>query len=384
MMRERATAMASGQSETIIEVELPARGYPVVIGDGLVASAGKRIAAALPGARCAVVSDRNVAALYLGPLKASLDRDGLFLGEAVVSPGEASKSFPVLVPLCESLLELGVERGDCVIALGGGVIGDLAGFAASILRRGVRVVQMPTSLLAQVDSSVGGKTGIDTRQGKNLIGTFHQPSLVLADISVLSTLSPREFRAGYAEVVKYGLIGDAPFFAWLEQNWGEIFSASGAARRRAVETSVRAKAAIVAADEREESGTRALLNLGHTFGHALEAFAGYSDRLLHGEAIAIGMRLAFAFSTETALCPADDAARVARHFEAVGLPTKIAAIPGAKPSPDELLRLMAQDKKVKGGKLALVLARGIGQAFVAHDVPLPRLTAFLAEECAKS
>ena len=382
MMRDGATALASGQSETIIDVKLPGRSYPIVIGEGLVASAGRRIAAALPAARCAVVSDHNVAALYLGPLKASLDQHGLFLGEAIVSPGEASKSFPVLTPLCESLLELGVERGDCIIALGGGVVGDLAGFAASILRRGVRVVQMPTSLLAQVDSSVGGKTGIDTRQGKNLIGTFHQPSLVLADISVLSTLSPREFRAGYAEVAKYGLIGDAPFFAWLEQTWGEIFSASGGARRRAVETSVRAKAAIVAADEREESGTRALLNLGHTFGHALEAFAGYSDRLLHGEAIAIGMRLAFAYSVERGLCPPGDAVKVEHHFEAVGLPVKIAAMPGTKPSPDELLRLMAQDKKVKGGKLALVLVRGIGQAFVEHDVPVPQLTAFLTRECA--
>ncbi len=383
MMREGATALAEGQGETSIEVRLPGRSYPVVIGDGLIASAGRRIAAALPAARCAVVSDRNVAALYLGPLKASLDQQGLLLGEAVVSPGEASKSFPVLAPICESLLELGVERGDCVIALGGGVVGDLAGFAASILRRGVRVVQMPTSLLAQVDSSVGGKTGIDTRQGKNLIGTFHQPNLVLADISTLSTLPAREFRAGYAEVVKYGLIGDAPFFAWLEQNWPEIFSASGDKRRHAVETSVRAKAAIVAADEREETGQRALLNLGHTFGHALEAYAGYCDRLLHGEAIAIGMRLAFSFSVELGLCPADEAARVARHFEAVGLPIKIAAIPGATPTPEELLRLMAQDKKVKGGKLALVLARGVGQAFVERDVAVPRLTAFLIEECGR-
>jgi 3-dehydroquinate synthase len=282
----------------------------------------------------------------------------------------------------DALVEARLGRDGLVLALGGGVVGDLAGFAASILRRGVRVVQIPTTLLAQVDSAIGGKTGIDTRQGKNLIGTFHQPSLVLADISVLSTLSPREFRAGYAEVVKYGLIGDAPFFAWLEQTWGEIFSASGEARRRAVETSVRAKAAIVAADEREESGTRALLNLGHTFGHALEAFADYSDRLLHGEAIAIGMRLAFAFSAERGLCPPGDAAKVERHFEAVGLPVKIAAMPGTKPSPDELLRLMAQDKKVKGGKLALVLVRGIGQAFVEHDVPLPQLTAFLTRECA--
>lgn len=382
MMRDGATALASGQSETTIEVKLPGRSYAIVIGEGLIASAGRRIAAALPAARCAVVSDDSVAALYLAPVKASLEQHGLFLGEAVVTPGEASKSFDVLAPLCERLLALGVERGDCVMALGGGVVGDLAGFAASILRRGVRVVQMPTSLLAQVDSSVGGKTGIDTKQGKNLIGTFHQPSLVLADISVLSTLSPREFRAGYAEVVKYGLIGDAPFFAWLEQNWADIFSASSGARRRAVDTSVRAKAAIVAADEREESGTRALLNLGHTFGHALEAFAGYSDRLLHGEAIAIGMRLAFAFSVERGLCPPSDAARVERHFETAGLPVKIAAIPGAKPSPDDLLKLMAQDKKVKGGKLALVLVRGIGQAFVEHDVPVAQLTAFLARECA--
>jgi 3-dehydroquinate synthase len=382
MMRDGATALASGQSETIIKVELPGRSYAIVIGEGLIASAGRRIAAALPGARCAVVSDDNVAALYLAPVKASLEQHGLYLGEVVVRPGEASKSFEVLAPLCERLLALGVERGDCIVALGGGVVGDLAGFAASILRRGVRVVQMPTSLLAQVDSSVGGKTGIDTPQGKNLIGTFHQPSLVLADISTLTTLSPREFRAGYAEVVKYGLIGDAPFFEWLAQNWGEIFAASGGARRRAVETSVRAKAAIVAADEREESGARALLNLGHTFGHALEAFAGYSDRLLHGEAIAIGMRLAFAFSVERGLCPPDDAAQVARHFEAVGLPVAIAAIPGAKPSPDEMLHLMAQDKKVKGGKLALVLVRGIGQAFVERDVPVAQLTAFLARECA--
>jgi 3-dehydroquinate synthase len=383
MMRDGATALAPGQSETTIEVSLPGRSYPIVIGDGLIASAGRRIAAALRGARCAVVSDRNVAALYLGPLKAGLDQHGLFLGEAIVSPGEASKSFSVLAPLCESLLELGVERGDCIIALGGGVVGDLAGFAASILRRGIRVVQMPTSLLAQVDSAIGGKTGIDTRQGKNLIGTFHQPSLVLADISVLSTLSAREFRAGYAEVVKYGLLGDAAFFAWLEQNWAEVFSGQGGKRRHAVETSARAKAKIVEEDERETSGARALLNLGHTFGHALEAYAGYSDRLLHGEAIAIGMRLAFTFSVELGLCAVADAERVERHLVAVGLPTEIAAVPGAKPTPEELLRLMAQDKKVKGGKLALVLVHGTGAAFVERDVPLPHLTKFLAEECSR-
>ncbi len=379
-MMESGTATLA-RAETTVEVSLGARSYPVIIDERLLAAAGQRIAATLPGARCAVVSDANVAALHLAPLKASLVEHGLFLGEAVVAPGEASKSFPVLAALCERLLELGVERGDCVIAFGGGVVGDLAGFAASILRRGVRVVQIPTTLLAQVDSAIGGKTGIDTKQGKNLIGTFHQPSLVLADVSVLATLSPREFRAGYAEVVKYGLIGDAPFFAWLEENFEEIFSAPGGARRRAVETSVRAKAAIVAEDEREESGKRATLNLGHSFGHALETYAGYSERLLHGEAIAIGMRLAFTYSVERGLCPPGDAARVARHLDAVGLPTKIASIPGPPPAPEALLRLMAQDKKVKGGKLALVLVRGIGQAFVERDVDMPLLTDFLTREC---
>lgn len=373
--------MTSG-TETTIDVALAERSYDIVIGENLIASAGERLAAKLPGARFAVVSDSNVAALHLGPLKAGLEQNRTFLGAAVVAPGEASKSFAVLAKLSETLLDLGVERGDCVIAFGGGVVGDLAGFAASILRRGVRVVQIPTSLLAQVDSSIGGKTGIDTKQGKNLIGTFHQPSLVLADISVLSTLSEREFRAGYAEVVKYGLLGDAQFFTSLEQNWADIFSGKDDKRRHAVETSARAKAGIVVADELEESGKRALLNLGHTFGHALEAFAGFSDRLLHGEAIAIGMRLAFTYSVEQGLCPAEDATRVAEHFAAVGLPTEIDAIPGDKPTTGELLRLMAQDKKVKGGKRALVLMRRIGDAFVEEDVATEPLTEFLKNESA--
>jgi 3-dehydroquinate synthase len=381
-MRDGATALAARAGETIIEVKLPGRSYAIVIGEELLPSSGRQIVSALKGARAAVVTDANVAGLHLGALKAGLAEQGLLLGEVVVEPGEASKSFPVLASLSERLLELGVERGDCIIAFGGGVVGDLAGFAASILRRGVRVVQMPTTLLAQVDSSIGGKTGIDTKQGKNLIGTFHQPSLVLADISVLSTLSPREFRAGYAEVVKYGLLGDAPFFAWLDANWAKVFFSAGPERRHAVETSARAKAAIVEADEKEEKGTRALLNLGHTFGHALEAFAGYSDRLLHGEAIAIGMRLAFTFSVELGICPAGDAARVERHLESVGLPVRIATIPGGTPTPAALLRLIAQDKKVKGGKLALVLVRGVGEAFVQPDVSLPRLSQFLTRECA--
>jgi 3-dehydroquinate synthase len=380
-MRDSATALASREGETIIEVALPGRSYAIVIGEDLLTSSGRRIAAALKGARAAVVTDANVAALHLPTLKASLSEQGLLLGEVIVKPGEASKSFPVLASLSERLLELGVERGDCVIAFGGGVVGDLAGFAASILRRGVRVVQMPTTLLAQVDSAIGGKTGIDTKQGKNLIGTFHQPSIVLSDISVLSTLAPREFRAGYAEVVKYGLLGDVPFFAWLETNWPKVFATAGAERRLAVETSARAKAVIVEADEKEEKGTRALLNLGHTFGHALETFAGYSDRLLHGEAIAIGMRLAFTFSAELGLCPERDVIRVERHLAAVGLPVRIGAIPGGTPTPEALLKLMAQDKKVKGGKLALILVRGIGEAFIEHDAKLPRLTEFLTREC---
>jgi 3-dehydroquinate synthase len=382
-MGDSTATLAAGTSETRIDVGLAERGYGIVIGEDLIGSAGQRLKALLPATRFAVVSDANVAGLHLAPLKQSLEQEGLFLGSAVVAPGEASKSFPVLAKLCETLLDLGVERGDCIIAFGGGVVGDLAGFAASILRRGVRVVQMPTSLLAQVDSAIGGKTGIDTKQGKNLIGTFHQPSLVLSDVSVLSTLSDREFRAGYAEVAKYGLLGDAPFFAWLEENWGDVFAGKDGKRRHAVETSARAKAEIVVADERELSGKRALLNLGHTFGHALEAFAGYSDRLLHGEAISIGMRLAFTYSLEQGLCAPDDAARVENHFRAVGLPTEIAAIPGDTPTTGELLRLMAQDKKVTGGKLVLVLARGIGQAFIENDVSVEQMTDFLKRECAK-
>ena len=382
MMRNRPATLAPETGEITIGVGLGERSYDIVIGRQLLDGAGARIAATLPGARCVVVSDATVAALYLDRLKASLG--SLFLGDVVVAPGEPSKSFPVLAEVCERLLKLGVERGDVVIALGGGVVGDLAGFAASILRRGVRFVQIPTTLLAQVDSSVGGKTGIDMPQGKNLIGTFHQPSLVLADISVLETLTPRDFRSGYAEVMKYGLLGDAPFFAWLEHNWQQIFSGEGEARSTAIATSCRAKTAIVEADEREESGTRALLNLGHTFGHALEAFAGYSDRLLHGEAIAIGMRLAFSFSAEQGLCPASDVNRVERHLVHVGLPGRIADIPGGLPTPEEMLQLMAQDKKVKGGKLALILVRGIGHAFVQHDVAMNLLSAFLKRECAGS
>ena len=301
--------------------------------------------------------------------------------------GEASKSFAVFEQVCEAIIAARMERGDLVVALGGGVIGDLAGFAAAVVRRGLDYVQVPTTLLAQVNSSVGGKTAIDSARGKNLVGAFHQPVLVLADTALLDTLPDREFRAGYAEVAKYGLLGDAGFFAWLEANWRDIFSggsASGSsAREHAVALCCRAKAAIVARDERE-TGDRALLNLGHTFGHALEAACGFSDRLLHGEAIAIGMALAFEFSARRqGLVSKAEAARATRHLAEVGLPTRIQDIPGELPSIDQLMDLIAQDKKVKRGMLTFILVRGIGAAFVEAGVDAREVRTFLSEKLAE-
>src|SRR5262249_45657788 len=281
----------------------------------------------------------------------------------------------------EALIAARIERADLVVALGGGVIGDLAGFAAAVVRRGLDYVQVPTTLLAQVDSSVGGKTAIDSRQGKNLIGAFHQPVLVVADTALLDTLPPREFRAGYAEVAKYGLLGDAAFFAWLEANWREVF-AGGPAREHAIAVSCRMKAAIVGRDERE-TGERALLNLGHTFGHAFEAAAGFSDRLLHGEAIALGMTLAFEFSARLGLAPPAEAGRVKRHLGKVGLPTHISDVPGGVPAAHGLMDLMAQDKKVKRGQLAFILVRAVGQAFVAADVDAAEVRGFLQDKLAE-
>jgi len=363
-----------------VRVDLGARAYDVVVGDNLLDEAGDRIARLKPGAKCAIVTDETVAELHLRRLERSLKVNGLQSVSIVVPAGEASKSLATLERVLDELLVARVERGDLVVALGGGVMGDLAGFAAAIALRGIGLVQIPTTLLAQVDSSVGGKTGIDSRHGKNLIGAFHQPLLVLADLKTLDTLSRRDFRAGYAEVAKYGLINDSGFFVWLEAHWQEIF-AGGAARARAVATSCRAKAAIVARDERE-AGERALLNLGHTFGHALESATGYSDRLLHGEGVALGIVLAFKLSAHLGHTDAATAERVVAHFAAVGLPTKLAFLGDALPTTDRIVELMAQDKKVRGGKLVFVLVRGIGQAFVAADVDLKELRAVL--EAARS
>ena len=362
-----------------VRVDLGDRSYDILIGSGLLARAGGEIALRLKGKRMAVITDEHVAALYLAPLTASLEAAGIAVYPLTLPAGEKTKSFEHLMVATDHILASKIERNDAVIALGGGVIGDLTGFAAGIARRGTRFIQIPTSLLAQVDSSVGGKTGINSPQGKNLLGAFHQPVLVIADTAVLDTLSPRQFRAGYAEVAKYGLLGDASFFAWLEVNHADIVK-GGAAREHAVATSCRAKAAIVARDERE-TGDRALLNLGHTFGHALEAVTGFSDRLFHGEGVAVGMVLAAQFSAELGLLPPDDVVRIERHLAAVGLPTHLQDIAGFAQEgigdADRLLALMAQDKKVKRGKLTFILMEAIGRAIIAKDVDPTRVRDFL-------
>lgn len=362
----------------VVNVALGSRAYDIVIGRGLLASLGARIAALRPGAAALIVTDTNVARHHLAAAQASLRAANVKSAEIVVAPGEQTKSWRPFEKLCEDMLAARIERGDLVIALGGGVIGDLAGFAAAVSRRGLDYVQVPTTLLGQVDSSVGGKTAINSGHGKNLIGAFHQPVLVVADTALLDTLPPREFRAGYAEVAKYGLLGDAAFFTWLEANWREVF-AGGAARDHAIAVSCRAKAAIVARDERE-TGDRALLNLGHTFGHAFEAACGFSDRLLHGEAIALGTAYAFEFSARLGLLPKAEAQRVIAHLAGAGLPTQIEELPGGAPAKDAIMTLIAQDKKVKRGKLTFILVRGIGAAFVAPDVDAAEVDSFLGEK----
>ncbi len=358
-----------------IDVELGERAYPVLIENGLLTRGGNELAPLARGRGMVIVSDTNLAH-HQAILCESLRAAGVPTTVVNLPPGESTKSWSMLEQLTDRLLELGVERGDHVIALGGGVIGDLVGFACAILKRGCRFVQVPTTLLAQVDSSVGGKTAINSREGKNLIGAFHQPAMVLIDPDTLDTLPAREVRAGYAEIVKYGLIDDADFFAWCEAHGSALIAGDAAARIKAISHSVASKARIVAADERETSGQRALLNLGHTFGHALEAAAGFSDKLLHGEAVAAGMALAFAYSAEQGLCTPEEAARVAAHLGSVGLPNGLAAS-GVSASGEALVDYMRHDKKMAAGTLPFLLARGIGQTFVDSSVSLADVARFL-------
>lgn len=353
-----------------VPVGLRDRAYDIHVGTGLLARAGALLKPLLSQARgtVPVVTDSHVAALHLEPFLAALAQDGIKAQPIVMAPGEASKSFAGLEMLCGRLLDMGIDRSGLIVALGGGVIGDLTGFAAGVLKRGVSFAQVPTTLLAQVDSSVGGKTAINAPQGKNLIGLFHQPRIVIADTTLLTTLPRRELLAGYAEVVKYGALGDVDFFNWLEAHGAAALAGDDAALVHAVAHSCRMKAAIVERDERE-SGERALLNLGHTFGHALEAATGFSGRLIHGEGVAIGMALAFRLSVALGLCPGQDSERFVRHLKNIGLPAAISDIAGPRPGADELIAHMAHDKKVSDGRLTFVLLKGLGRAFVTREVP---------------
>jgi 3-dehydroquinate synthase len=361
----------------VIPVHAASRHYEVLIGAGLLANAASYVKPLLPRSRTAIITDDVVAKLHLPAVAASLQSTNIAHDVFTLPHGEGQKTFTNLNAMMSFLIDAGIERSDAIIALGGGVIGDMVGMAAALLRRGCAFVQMPTTLLAQVDSSVGGKTAVNMPQGKNLVGVFHQPALVLADTYTLTTLPARELRAGYAEVIKYGLINDADFFHWLEAHGAALLNGDAPARDHAIATSVRAKAAIVARDETESTGVRELLNLGHTFGHALEAATGYSNALLHGEAIALGMRLAFDFSVRRGLCPSADALRVRAHLHASGLPTSVRAFTHADGA--ALVAHMLQDKKMRDGKLPFLLARGIGQTYLAHDVVLDDVVRFLDE-----
>jgi len=360
-------------------VALAGRSYEVVIGRDVIDEAGARLAPMLARPFVALVMDETVQGLHGPRLTRALNAAGIAAKPIVIPPGEGAKSFAGLEALCDELLALDLERGDLAVAFGGGVVGDLAGFAAAIYKRGVDFVQTPTTLLAQVDSSVGGKTAIDTPRGKNLIGAFHQPRLVLADLALLDTLPDREMRCGFAEVLKYGLLGDAAFFAWLESHGPRVLARDADALVHAVGQSVDMKARIVAEDERE-GGARALLNLGHTFAHALEVESGFGDHLKHGEAVALGCALAFRFSVRLGLCPAADSDRADRLIAASGLPTRLADLEGGPFSADALVERMAQDKKAKAGRLTFILARAIGEAFVAGDVDPDAVHRFLIDE----
>lgn len=387
---DEASLAASGPGFQELFLDLGERSYSILVGKGLVADAGERMTPLLRQKRVVIITDENVAALHLERLEISLQAAGIRYDSLVLPAGEATKSFSQFASLCDDILGLGIDRKTMLVALGGGVIGDLAGYAAASLLRGIDFIQMPTSLLAQVDSSVGGKTGINSHHGKNLVGAFHQPRLVLADGDFLDTLPPRELRAGYAEVVKYGLIDDPEFFAWLEKNGPAVLAGNPEAQRFAVATSCAAKARVVAADERE-AGQRALLNLGHTFGHAFEAECAYDGSLLHGEAVSIGMAMALDYSVACGLCPAEDALRAKSHMRASGLPVHprdmgqtldghsfgIGPLPDRCLDPDLLLSHMAKDKKVLDSRLVFILLRGIGQSFVSRDVEAAALKTFL-------
>ena len=373
------TNQARDNAREEVRVELGTRSYDIVIGRSVLSSLGERFAALFPGSRAVIITDETVAGLHLATAEHALRDAGVETAVIVMAPGEKTKSYAGLTKACDGVLDARMERGDLVVALGGGVIGDLAGFVAGIVRRGMRFIQVPTTLLAQVDSSVGGKTGINTAHGKNLLGLFNQPHLVLADTSVLDTLTERDFRAGYAEVAKYGLINQPDFFEWLEAHWSGIF-AGGPEREEAIARSCQAKADVVAADEREDN-QRALLNLGHTFGHALEGMAEYdAERIVHGEGVAIGMVLAHEFSAHLGLCDPAVTDRVVAHLKAVGLPTHIGAIPGQLPKVDLLMDFIAQDKKVSRGNLTFILTHGLGQSFVEKGVDPSVLRSFLEEK----
>jgi 3-dehydroquinate synthase len=370
--------MNDGPATTLVTVDLGERSYNIVIGAGLIARAGDFLAEVAPARRVIIVTDENVASHWLETLETALTVANYQILTRILTPGEQTKSLEQIDALTDWVLESGVDRKTTIIALGGGVIGDLAGFAAAITLRGLPFVQIPTTLLAQVDSSVGGKTAVDTRHGKNLIGAFYQPRLVLADTDTLSTLPLRQVAAGYAEVVKYGLINDLGFFEWCEANGHAILDGDAAAARHAVEMSCRAKATIVAQDEHERD-TRALLNLGHTFGHAFEAEAGFDDLLLHGEGVAFGTVCAFELSHRLELCSGQEVERVRSHFTEVGLPTNIEGIAKRHWTPDVILAHMGKDKKTEGGNLTFILPRGIGQAYIDRDVPIDTLRALLSD-----
>ena len=375
----QGTSSPADTTRAEVNVSLGERSYDITISDGLLAHAGRTIAPLLARPVTAIVTDENVAHHHLKTLTDSLDQAGVKYTSIIVPAGEQTKSYARLAQVCDDIIAAGMERNDHIIAFGGGVVGDLAGFAAAIVRRGIGFIQIPTSLLAQVDSSVGGKTGINSSHGKNLVGAFHQPVAVLADINVLNTLPARELAAGYAEVAKYGLLGDAEFFSWLEDNVTRIFAGDPQARIHAIRTSCQTKAAIVARDERE-TGDRALLNLGHTFGHALESATGYSDKLLHGEGVAIGMAQAFRFSEQLGICRPGAAARMETHLRSVGLPTDVSGIRAHLPDAGKLVEIMRQDKKAEAGRINFILVKDVGNAYIDRTIEEDGLVKFLEAE----